>query len=515
MTIQRITPDALITDLAAEDLPLNAVSTLTNMRARDGKLQQARPFESAFGTLIFQPRYIIPNNTQTVAYMLYCGFTGIGVSDGTTQTDLTPLDFIAPTVKNPFNGGVINQLPVVNAGNLPPWYWDQSIASNLVTLPGWPAGDTCKVIRPFREFLIAMNIRTGGVTFPDLLRWSDAAAPGTVPQRWDVDTDTQAGEVSVSFNPGELVDGRQLVDRFILYKTSSAYLLQYVAGAFIFNQRPIFSTVGLLAPECVVEYKGRHFCLTDGDVIAHDGTNVQSIVDTKIRKQIFGDLDGDNFENSYLSLDKENGILYVCRPKTGETYPSEAFAINLADLRASHQQLVTTGTPHMIQGLTPAFQGAAVGDTWDTITTTWDTEAGRWNDAAFQRTADNMVLADFTAGLIHQMDQGATQAGDPINTELRRDGMLLDMQNRKFVRRLWLSVTGVTGAELFVSLGATDAPDGQPQFAPEQSFIVGSSQFVSPNGVEGRYLAYRIRTTGQVNWRLNSLRLEFEPGGEF
>ncbi len=515
MLTPRISPNELISDISPDELPPEAVNSARNVVSVDGALRQALPFESRYGSLLFPPRWLLGTTDGVTAWLLYCAATGIAVSDGATQTDLTPVGFVPPVQDNPFTGGIINQLPVVNTGAQPPLYWDHA-ALTMLDLPGWPAGDRARVVRPFREYLIAMGIETGGVTYPDLLRWSDAAPPGDVPQDWTASPTSDAGEASVSFNPGELVDGRQLVDRFYVYKTGSTYVLQYVAGAFVFTQRPIFSTVGLLTSNCVVEYRGRHICLTDGDVVAHDGVTVESLVSEKIRREIFDNLDGDNFENSYLALDPERRALFVCRPRAGEKYPSEAFVLNLEDGRASHQALNPNGTAHIAYALTPA-PATAGGDTWATSPYTWANTPNRWNTGnVANRTADKLVLADISGQLAHELGAGGNQGGLVIEAELRRQGIALDPEvNRVYVRRLWLSSNAPAGTALLVSVGATDDPDAEPQWSPEQAMVVDDTQFINVNGITGRYVAYRIRAVGQQPWRLNSVRMEYERAGRF
>ena len=482
-------PNQVNSDLPAEDLPTEVVTTIRNAEAVNGYFNQARPFAPIFGSTLFQPRWLLPNQTDQAAYWCYAADTGIGVTDGVAHFDITPTSVTDVTdLPQPYTGGIINQRPVVNSLLDGPWWWDQNTANIMQDLPGWPVNDRCISMRPFREFLIAMNIFTNGQRIPDLVRWSDAAPPGEVPQNWTPSTQSQAGERSVSFNPGQLVDGRQLLDRFYMYKTSSTYVLQLIGGAFVFSNRPTFSTVGALGRGCIVEWRGRHIVLTDGDLIIHDGTNVESLINSRQRTEIFGKLDGTNFDNSYMTLNLDTSELLIARPLVGEVYPTTGITLSLEDLRFGNRDLNLAGTPHTTEGLVNVSD-VTVESTWDQKTTLWSNDPTRWDEAAFARTADYIVMADFGDSLLQQVGLGADFGGNPINVLIER--VNLDLGNsevRKLGARIWPSINGAIDGEIFISMGASDDVNVAPVYGPEVSFQLGTDRFVDFD-VQGYYLA--------------------------
>ena len=383
----------------------------------------------------------------------------------------------------------------------------------MVPLPDWPVLDTAGAMRPFREFLIAMDINVAGTRFNDLLRWSDAAPPGNVPQSWTTGVQSQAGELSVSFNPGELVDGAQLLDRFYVYKTTSVFVMTLVGGIFIFNNRPVFSTFGALARGCIAEWRAQHIVLTDGDLVIHDGTNVRSIANERLRREIFDNMSGDFFDNTYLAISGRFDVLFICRPRGTERFPSEAITLDLNDLSFGHQSLVSTGSPHMLDGLVDTTQ--SVEPTWDTKTTTWDTDATRWGESAFSRVENEVIIADFTGLKLQQLGLTEDQDGTPIDAIAERVGISLGRPDvRKFVRRIWPRFYGGAGNTVFVQVGAHDNPNSEPVYSPEQAFTIDVDRFLSVD-VSGFYLAYRFRSDTGIAWRLPNFDVEFELMGRY
>lgn len=510
--LPKVKPAGLIVDLPADELPNGAVTRYENIEMIDGSPHQARPFASVFGTGLGQPRYLLPNQERSNAFWIYACDQEVNVTDGASHWDISPAGLTdVSDLTSPFTGGVIEQLPVLNNRQDGPFWWNQATGTPMQALPDWPAGDLCESMRPFRGYLVAMNIFSGGSRIKDLLRWSDVAAPGDIPRSWTPAPDTQAGEVSVSFNPGGLVDGRQLLDRFYLYKTSSVYLLQLVAGVFVFANRPAFSTFGALTRNCIVEWRGQHIVLTDGDLIMHDGVTVTSLAANKVRREIFNNIDGDNAENTYLVLETDTNLLYVCSPMTGEKYPTTALILNLESGEWSRRQLISAdGTPHTQEGLVNVA-ASPLQDRWVDRTTTWATDATRWNAQDFQRTSDFLLLADYTDSEFVLLGSGNDLDGDPLEAIVERDGLTLgEPELRKYIGQVWPKLRGTLGAQVGISVGAHDDVNVAPQWSPELLFTIGVDEYLNFDqfAIQGYFLAYRYRAIGQLRWSLPSFDVQ-------
>ena len=510
-------------DLPAEEIPPQFINRARNVIIRAGALGRAFPFAPFAGIdtapaplTLGGPRFLIPNQDEDDAFWLYAANTLVAVTDGFTHQDITPAGFSDHSADHqPFTGGIVNQLPVLNSILDGPFYWQQDFATPgiMVPLPDWPVGDLAGSMRPFREFLIAMDLIVGGNEFADLLRWSDAAPPGDVPQSWTPGLQSQAGEISVSFNPGEIVDGRQLLDRFYVYKTQSVYVMTLVGGVFVFNNRPVFATFGALAKGCIAEWRGQHIVLTDGDLVIHDGLNVRSIANERLRREIFDPMSGEFFDNSYVAISPRFNLLFICRPRDGEQFASEAITLDLDDLSFGHQSLVSTGAPHIHDGLVDTTQ--SLEPTWESKTTTWENDTTRWGESAFLRIENEVIMADFTGNKLQQFGLGPDQDGTPIDAVAERTGLALgDATLRKFVRRVFPRFHGGEGNIVLVSIGAHDDPNAEPIYSAEQEFLIGVDRQLSVD-VSGFFLAYRFRTESGIPWRLPAFDVEFEIMGRY
>jgi hypothetical protein len=119
----------------------------------------------------------------------------------------------------------------------------------------------------------------------------------------------------------------------------------------IFAFQELFSDGGLLAPNCVVEVAGVHYCFGPNDIYMHDGVTKQSIVDKRNRETIF----------RYLNTSKSEVCFAAYLPK----YDSVVFGFNSGDPNAFFPML-TTAAP----GCDLCNVGAVYdlrGDTWSFI----------------------------------------------------------------------------------------------------------------------------------------------------
>ena len=504
-------------DRPPEEIPIEFLTECFNVLSKNKAAQRAFPFAQVGPVLTDKPRWLLPNQdtTGSAFWMVGCD-TSVLATDLVTEQDITPAIWSDHTDQDqPYTGGVINQIPIINSPLDGPYFWDQDYLtpSLLEPLPDWPANDAAFTMRPFREFLFALGINRSGSILPDLLQWSDAAAPGDIPQSWTPSTATQAGEVSVSFNPGALIDGAQLVDRFFVYKTRSAYVMSLIGGQFVFSQRPVFSTVGCLARNCVVEWRGQHIVMGDGDVWIHDGLNVQSLISERLRREIFDSMSDENFANSYLALATSINALLICRPKDSEVYPSEAIVLNLDDFSFGHQALVFDGTPHAAEGLIDS--GAEQESTWAEKTTLWSNDPTNWNTTDASRVQDGIALANYEGLVLDELGAGNDQDGTPLQALAERIGISLgEPTNRKFVRRVWPRFRGATDGLISISIGVQEFSSQDPTYGPAQQFRIGVDRFVNVNA-SGNFLAYKFESTDGLLWDLPAFDLDVEIQGRF
>jgi len=141
-----------------------------------------------------------------------------------------------------------------------------------------------KSMRAFRSFLVALNINRGGVSYPRVVKWSTEAGIQDVPSSWNETTSTvDAGEFELADTKGDIQDGLQLRDTFMIYKEDATYSMSFVGTPFIFSFRQLSPTIGAIAKNCVAEFDGGHAIFGKGNFYINDGQRLKPILPQKLR----------------------------------------------------------------------------------------------------------------------------------------------------------------------------------------------------------------------------------------
>ena len=213
--------------------------------------------------------------------------------------------------------------------------------------------------------------------------WSDAAAPGSIPTSWTAAATNEAGDAELSQTPGPIIDGLPLRSSFMLYKQNSAYIADYVGGNNIFNFRRAFITVGALTRNCIAPYQGKHFVVTDGDIVLTDGSVAESIADNRMRRFLFNQLDQTNFAATFVaSLKKENEI-WICFPSAGSTFCNLALIWDGAANAWGVREL-----PDIAHAASGIISDLTVSEVWDDDSMFWDDDTTAWNQQNFSNAED-------------------------------------------------------------------------------------------------------------------------------
>ena len=161
-----------------------------------------------------------PNGSVPLWY--YMGESTIYGTDGVVHTDITPASWSAMSELNQGISFTLNTLPIFNNTIDAPVYTTGETVQCL-PLPDWPVDTTCEALRPYRNFLVAMNISGPGGNDADYLQWSDAAAAGLPPQSWTPEINNQAGNNVIGDTTGRIIDGLTLRGDFVIYKEDSTH----------------------------------------------------------------------------------------------------------------------------------------------------------------------------------------------------------------------------------------------------------------------------------------------------
>ena len=334
-------------DLPGWSNPPDTIDQAVNLIFRQGVAERADGSAAVYDPPSVAP-YILRNvQIAGVNYWVYCGATASYVVTGSTHTLITHASGqSSQTNINKLSLELLNQVPIFNNAIDEPMYWDGQVSSDFVDLPGWTSTESCQVLVPHRFHLFALGIDGPAGNFPEQIKWSDAAAPGTVPASWTPSATNEAGSAIIADTPGPLISGLNLRASLAIYKQGSTHIADYVGGEEVFQIRTLFTQAGALTRHSVVDVNGQHLMVTDGDIVLHDGSQIRSIVQNRRRRFLFNQLDQDNFDNLFCVYWRRKNEVWVCFPEAGqEVQPGKPVADNpgmgLRILSASAEDLVS------------------------------------------------------------------------------------------------------------------------------------------------------------------------------
>lgn len=382
----------VIKDLPTYGVPPNGWTDVKNARMFDADAWRCFGYQAVFGVPSIAPLWLLPVAAQSGLLWLYPGSVSIYGTDGTTHSALTRLSGpYTGTVNDRWNGGLLSTgIAIVNNGVDVPQAWvNASLGTRLVDLANWTAGVTARCIRPFKRFLIAMDVTKSGTRYPQLIKWSNQAQAGAVPSTWDHTDPTQdAREWPLLDSDGAVIDGGQMGDVFVLYKEDQTHIMEYIGGTFVFKFSLKFKESGILAQQCYTEYEGKHVVATTTDVVIHDGFQMQSLLDDKMRRWWSGRADATNYGKSFVISNLVENEIWVCIPEAGNTYPNIALVINAKDGTTSVEDL--PGVAHMAVGPVDPNAGSI---TFDTQSQAFDQMVGQFGQRNFSAGRKRLLMA--------------------------------------------------------------------------------------------------------------------------
>lgn len=444
------------------------------------------------------------------SYWLYCTESKVYVTDGTTHWDLTPVSGLSSSEAGDWCGCILNGIPCVNNGSDPPMYWNLSTSSKLAVLPGWPSTARCKSLRATKYHLMALNISEGPINYGSQVWWSSAAAAGAIPQEWTPSSTNDAGDTVCGDSPGDIIDGLALRDTFIVYKAFSTYIMQYVAGTYVFTTRKLFNNTGIQALNCVIEANGTHYVFTGTDVIRHDGQTYVSVADEKIKHALVKSIEPTKIKACMVESRLLDNMIWVCIPEAGHAWLSKAYVLDLDSGDWGFRLL-----PEVASVCRGIVAQVGAGNSWNVDNASWNSDITFWDQQSFSPTQDSMLMVDSVNAHLYAVDTSDLGDGQPIAAYVERTGALLGaFMEHRVVTGIKPRIEGQPGDVLTITLG------GQPWFnkpitwGQPQEFVIGTDVLVT-DIVEGRLLSLRIEGTTQGVWKLYRYAVISAPMGEF
>lgn len=500
----------IVLDQPPEEAPMSNWTAGENVAFRDGYTYRVGGYD----------RYASPLPTPTPlfamgviigpdAYWIYATTNKVYVTNGVTHWDITPVGGLLNTEPGEWSGCLLNGLPCLNNGRNPPMYWNLNTATKCATLPGWPAGALCKALRATKYHLIALFITESGVEFPNQVWWSSGAQAGSLPAEWTPSASNDAGDVICGDTPGAILDGLALRDVFIVYKQFATYIMQYVAGQYVFTTRKLFLNSGIQALNCVVEDNGFHYVFTGTDVIRHDGQNFESLVDQKVKRTLVQSVNPAKKQICQVTSRFLNRQIWVLIPEANNLWLNKAYVID-----TENGDVGIRLVPQISGAWRGVVSAAGDGNSWDADSNSWDSDLTFWDQQSFNPTQDSILMTDPVNSRLYSVDTSELADGAPVPSYVERLGAQLgDFVKHKVVTGIVPRIEGTPGDVLTFRLGGQSYFDQPISWGDPVPFVIGQSIAVS-SIVEGRLLSLRIEGNTAGTWKLYKYAVKYAEQGE-
>jgi len=502
----------IVADSPAWDIPKNAWTEGQNIRFTDNAVEKFKGHRDAFGALSIQPYYATPIQDDANAYWVYASLSSVYATDQAAAANIVSAGVsFSATESFLWNGGSFNGVLILNNGIAAPQQWVPSLSNKLQPLSNWPAATTCKIIRPFGYFLVALDLTESTVRNSRIIRWSHPAQPGAVPASWDEsDPNYDAGRTELGEGNEPLIDCLPLREFNIIYREHSAFAQQYIGGNQVFQFRRMFTQLGILSHRCVASYAGYHVCFADGDIVRHDMQSVVSLVDRRMRQYVFNSISAQYYNRSYIAPNYAKNEMWFCFPQSGYQWPNMAVVWNWQQDTTTIREI--PNSPHIAYGLVNPG-----GDTtFDSASGSFDDDIDAFDYRNYNPTQDSLLICDLDNSKLLQVDDGETFNGASMYCYIQRHALPLgdpkNLTSMKMIRRIIPKIDGTTGESVNIYIGTADQMDGVVTWSTPKSFVIGTDWFVNFRE-RGRIIDIKFEYQGAGSFRLIGYDVEFDYVG--
>ncbi len=518
LPIENVGRFGLQTDKQPYELEVEAWSSVQNIRFSALGAKKFTGHKLVYTTtMLHDPYWLFPwLSTASPGFSwLYPSLTRMGRIIGTAHTDVTRFtttigdDDYTATVSSLFTGVMLGDLPIwCYDGQVDPPQAFNSGNTRFEDIPNWQTNSFADIVTVVDRHVVALRIKRDSVEFnPRMVKWSQAADPGTYPNSWDeTDPTTGAGEVTLAETPGEIVGVALLGNSMLIYKEDSVLSMRFVGGQNIFRFDTIFSQFGALSRESIGVLENSHLVVTEGDVIVHNGQTFQSVIDKKNRNLLFkfmsASLKGKTQVKVYEQL-TEVWICYCDVNSIGQL--NKALIWNYLDNTWSQRDLQEFS--YIAFGFIDTI---SVGQTFNDISGPFFEDLGPFDETAASPVFDELMAADATnrdllaLNFTEQFD-GANitclleRTGLAIVGRDRQGGWRIDLDSTKFVRRVHLKMASNGPVNVFV--GAQQKVGGPISWTGPFSFDPATQSFFDCR-VNTKFFNFKIESATNITWTL-------------
>jgi len=469
--------------------------------------------------------YAVRTSTQSVWFV--CGTNSIYAYTGSIWENYSPLDGSGDPIS--FNladgrellwtGCMIGKTVFFNHPDIGPLYLIIGSSNNFQDLP-FTFGDPSQgippatfkdvdiyfdVIRSHKNFLFGLGLTEKGVSFGDSYRWSHPADENGIPFTWDEsDLSSLAGRASLGGDGGQIIDGLSMRDSFFIYSQDSIDFLSFTQGDFVWKRQRLSSIVGLLSKDCIVEIKGAHFLLVDGDIVKNDGTNITSIIHNRLQKRLNSRANEATLITSFALRNDAKKEIWFCLPESDSEIPSVAYVYNWRDdtwYIKDFQTPVVSGS----SGIQPIDKV-----TWDEIDGTWENATRTWSSSKATSINDTLI-ASLSNGTLLEIDPSGDIDEDSFDTVLERtDYPLEGNRANNTVVRIYPHIS--SSGNVLIQVGSQQFTGDSVNWETAQEFDPSINRKLDFR-TTGELFCWRISSIEKARFSISGIDVEYSNAG--
>jgi len=510
----------LNSDIMPWALPGDYLTAIRNIRIKDGKLSPT-PVAEVLSELpeSFFPAFMLFVDSSTGYYWIIAGDDSVGTKCVYAYNYLNYYDISTGPynglIKDDWQGIMLSGVPIINHRDNFPQYWaPQSVASPLVDLPwdatkSWREADESAVIfRGHKQFMFALDLRSGLETIRDGVRWSAPADINSVPPTWDpLDTTNVAGFTTLGTDGGKIIDGLSMRDAFVVYREKSVAIFDYVGGQFVWQIRQLSTTAGLVSSNTIIEVNGFHYFIGDGDIYVNNGNEIVSAIHGRIREAFTGNYNAQFFYRSYVVRNDTFSEAWFCVPSATSEYPDLAYVFNWRDNTWSTRDIVANAYAGYGKRNVPT-------PVWEAQDVSWDLYNAPWGRTITTPLANALFAVTppegANAGKFVELDSPNMYSFE-IDSIIERISYTIEgIQSTTTINRLYPRMVGP--GSVYIQLGSQEIP-GAPIAWKERELFNPAVDRSLTTRTTGQFHCFRVESADDQPWEFGGFDIEYVMAG--
>lgn len=529
LPVRNLGSSGLITDMDAQDIPINAFSDCRNVVFDQGSVKRSPGFKRIYELPVSEavPWSSVSGDYNSYAYTWYGGLATdnadqtrhiasyysptngavlIGCNTDGSVYDYVNGEFedVSPansTTSSDLVGWTHNQisgLSVVNRYGYSPYIRDIISDANYskMTVGDWPTTDYAVSMRTFKDFIIALNVYETNTQKHTMVKWTDPIgyrASKSTGVTWTSTSSNSAGSNILGQAKTPIEDGLALGNVFIIYTQTEAVLMEYTASTLVFNFRELFNDDGVINLNCVSEVGGQHYVFGFNNIYMHNGNAKQNLATNAVRDRIYNELDRSKASKFFVHYDNSLQLIYFCYVSSesdigfaNSTYCNKAAVYNMINQTWSFIDL-------------PNVVGAASLNISTNLGLSSETTEMAVMVGARQTAINHTGSRAYALDMLENGQLSATQELETIKPAfVERYGLDLDetqapLRSAKHLKTITPIITMPnTSGSLSIKTGFSEYSTTAPPTYAETTTYTPSSMYKLDSRANGRLLAYKV-----------------------